>query len=135
MFLFLAAPAPEPIVAGWTMTEEETTMKVCPTEDNDAQTTDAATKIQSTFRGAQGRKAAANEKWSQIKEHEMHIEFQTIWQMLLMGFEIIKFPTKGRPRKRICWLTLDGKLCIAQAKSDKFTGKFIHLKYVGWFGC
>lgn len=88
--------------------------------------TEAATSIQS-----QGRKEATDEKLQQIKEHEVNLELQAIWQMLVTGFEVTKFPTNGRPRKRIMWLTLDGKLCVGKAKSNKFAGKFIHLKDIG----
>lgn len=98
-------------------------------ESTEQETKAAATLIQSTFRGSQGRREATDVKLQQIKEHEVNLELQAIWQILLTGFEVIKFPSNGRPRKRIMWLTLDGKLCVGKAKSNEFSGKFIHLKY------
>ncbi|KDO25595.1 hypothetical protein SPRG_08894 [Saprolegnia parasitica CBS 223.65] len=62
---------------------------------------------------------------------------QAMWQLFVQGFELIKYPNKGRPRKRILWLTLDGKLCVGKAKCAKDAKKFVYLWDIEQFakGC
>ncbi|EQC37769.1 hypothetical protein SDRG_04796 [Saprolegnia diclina VS20] len=71
-------------------------------------------------------------------EHDLHLRrMQAIWQLFVQGFELIKYPNKGRPRKRIIWLTLDGKLCVGKAKCEKDAKKFVFLWDIEHFskGC
>ncbi|KAH9068707.1 hypothetical protein Ae201684P_004408 [Aphanomyces euteiches] len=60
------------------------------------------------------------------KEHQ-DARLTALWQLLVTGFELIKYPKTGRARKRVLWLTLDGRLCVGRAKSDKHMGTFMHL--------
>ena len=114
----------------------------------------AAVTIQKIFRGKAGREKGLimRQEKEQVERKRLHLE--AIWQILLTGFEVImyipslvhhgksllsivyyygviqvvKFPAKGRCRKRVMWLTLDGKLCVGQAKKEKYTNKYLYLR-------
>ncbi|ETW03959.1 hypothetical protein H310_04367 [Aphanomyces invadans] len=55
------------------------------------------------------------------------MQLQAIWQLLVTGFELTKYPNAGPARRRVMWLTLDGRLCVGRSKTDKHAGKFMHL--------
>ncbi|KAF0698618.1 Aste57867_10775 [Aphanomyces stellatus] len=62
-----------------------------------------------------------------VTDETINMRLQAIWQLLVTGFELIKYPNAGPSRKRVLWLTLDGRLCVGRSKSDKHAGKFMHL--------
>lgn len=89
----------------------------------------AILRVQRSFRARRKQREIDAVKLKAMKEDEVVMELQAIWQILVTGFEIIKFPKIGRARKRIIWLSLDGKLCVGRAKAARYAGKFIYLRY------
>ncbi|KDO25597.1 hypothetical protein SPRG_08896 [Saprolegnia parasitica CBS 223.65] len=82
------------------------------------------TRMQSLFRDRQTQLVS---KHKVENEEAQRQRLQAIWQLLVTGFELTKYPKAGRARKRILWLTLDGKLCVGRSKAAKHAGKFMLL--------
>ncbi|KAF0698620.1 Aste57867_10777 [Aphanomyces stellatus] len=65
------------------------------------------------------------------------LHLQAMWQLLVTGFEITKYPRNGKARIRVIWLTLDGRLCVANAKLLKYAVNGVNLWDIDGFekGC
>ncbi|OQS05786.1 ATP-binding Cassette (ABC) Superfamily, partial [Thraustotheca clavata] len=84
-------------------------------------------KIQSIFKDKQVQQQQQLAKAIVENEEVQKLRLQAIWQLFVTGFEVIKYPKSGRARKRVIWLTLDGKLCVGRSKTDRHAGKFMLL--------
>ncbi|KAF1331549.1 hypothetical protein FI667_g4168, partial [Globisporangium splendens] len=64
-------------------------------------------------------------KAQEAKASFTRLKLQAFWQLLVTGFEVIKFAIGKRARKRVLWLGVDGKLYLTHAKHDKHANKSI----------
>ncbi|OQR87474.1 ATP-binding Cassette (ABC) Superfamily [Achlya hypogyna] len=85
------------------------------------------TRMQSLFRDRQASQPVLPVKPHAETDEVQRQRLQAIWQLFVTGFELTKYPNAGRARKRVIWLTLDGKLCVGRSKAEKHAGKFVYL--------
>ncbi|KAJ0407746.1 hypothetical protein P43SY_009083 [Pythium insidiosum] len=61
------------------------------------------------------------------KEQLSRLKLQAFWQLLLTGFEVLRFSIGKRAKKYVLWLGLDGNLFLGGAKNDKTSAKALFL--------
>ncbi|GLD96369.1 hypothetical protein PINS_up005052 [Pythium insidiosum] len=61
------------------------------------------------------------------KEQLSRLKLQAFWQLLLTGFEVLRFSIGKRAKKYVLWLGLDGYLFLGSAKNDKTSAKSLFL--------
>jgi hypothetical protein len=83
-----------------------------------------------------GKKAAAvnygegfelEPKALEAKEMHARRKLQAFWQLLVTGFEVVRFSIGKRAKHYVLWLALDAKLYLGSTKRDRKSAKYMHL--------
>jgi hypothetical protein len=61
------------------------------------------------------------------KDTQARLKLLAFWQLLVTGFEVLKFSIGKRAKKYVLWLALDGNLYLGSTKNEKKTARCIFL--------
>ncbi|TMW57142.1 hypothetical protein Poli38472_003067 [Pythium oligandrum] len=62
-----------------------------------------------------------------LRETQTRQKLLAFWQLLITGFEVLKFSIGKRAKKYVLWLSLDGKLYLGSNKRDKKSARCLFL--------